>query len=297
MPSRFAQFGGAAGADAALREMIAERLMAEEAQRKQAIELHKLGQADRGLDLEGGRLGLDRDKFGQQQTEYTEGAPMRTASLEDVKSQTGYRLGAPMREADARAQQGMMAENKRLADEAAAKTQHGYRLGEITAQGNQQARVAGIRTAGAAGGSNVTGPYSQERALRTRQSVKELMGKVNRRTTGMGSLLSGIPESGARNFKAELDTLKANIAFNELTQMRAASKTGGALGQVSERELALLTATLGALDAGQSPENLRQQLQKVDDSIARWETAQSGQAVQGAAVEFDFVDGKLVQRR
>lgn len=127
------------------------------------------------------------------------------------------------------------------------------------------------------GGTPGTSPYATERAQRTIQSVDAIMGKVNGRTTGYGSLLSGLPESDARDFKAELDTLKANIAFNELTAMREASKTGGALGQVSERELQLLESALGALDAGQSQEALKANLTKIKTSVQRWQDAQKTQ--------------------
>jgi hypothetical protein len=51
--------------------------------------------------------------------------------------------------------------------------------------------------------------------------------------------------------------------------MRAASKTGGALGQVSDREGALLQSSLGALDIGQSPTQFKAQLKKIKDSITR----------------------------
>ncbi len=113
--------------------------------------------------------------------------------------------------------------------------------------------------------------YSKERADRTIQDVDALMSQVGRTTTGFGSLLSSMPESGARNFKAQLDTLKANIAFNELTAMREASKTGGALGAISERELTLLTSALGALDQGQSPDDFKKQLAKIKESVQRWQ--------------------------
>lgn len=117
-------------------------------------------------------------------------------------------------------------------------------------------------------------PYATERAGRTVQSVDELMGKVNRWTTGFGSLLANLPESDALDFESQLDTLKANIAFNELAQMREASKTGGALGAVSEREMQLLQSTLGALNAKMKPESLKAQLQKVKESVNRWQEAQ-----------------------
>lgn len=128
------------------------------------------------------------------------------------------------------------------------------------------------------GANGEASPYSTERALRTVQSVDELMGKVGGNTAGYGSLLANLPATDARNFKAELDTLKANVAFNELTAMREASKTGGALGQISDRESQLLMSALGALDAGQSPENLKAQLQKVKASVQRWQAAQNGAA-------------------
>lgn len=116
--------------------------------------------------------------------------------------------------------------------------------------------------------------YASERAFRTVQSVDELMGQANGWNTGYGSLLSSIPQTEARHFRSQLDTLKANIAFNELTQMREASKTGGALGQVSDREGALLQSALGALDQAQTAGQLKEQLQKIKASVQRWEQAQ-----------------------
>ena len=55
--------------------------------------------------------------------------------------------------------------------------------------------------------------------------------------------------------------------------MREASKTGGALGQVSNIELNLLQSALGALDAGQSPENMKAQLTRIKESVGRWQRA------------------------
>jgi hypothetical protein len=117
-------------------------------------------------------------------------------------------------------------------------------------------------------------PYQEERAYRTIQSVNELLDQVNNKTTGWGAFLLGkLPESEARNFASQLETLKANIAFNELTAMREASKTGGALGNVSDKESSLLTNALGALDQMQSPEQFKIQLNKIKDSVKRWQDA------------------------
>lgn len=118
-------------------------------------------------------------------------------------------------------------------------------------------------------------PYVRERAIRTLQSVTELLPKVGMTTAGFGTDLAAmVGGTSARDFRAELETLKSNIITAELTAMREASKTGGALGQVSDREASFLSASLGALDPGQSPENLRTQLQKVGESLKRWYRAQ-----------------------
>lgn len=147
-----------------------------------------------------------------------------------------------------------------------------HELQQIAASGAQARQTAAARQPG----TPSTSPYAQERATRTIQSVDELIGKVNNWSAGAGSLLANVPMTDARSMKAQLDTLKANIAFNELTEMREASKTGGALGSVAVRELALLESTLGALDQGMRPEDLVAQLQKVKDNIQRWQAAKGG---------------------
>lgn len=82
---------------------------------------------------------------------------------------------------------------------------------------------------------------------------------------GYGAKLSALPESSARDFQSTLNTIKANLGFEELQAMRDASPTGGALGQVSEREIAFLQAMQGNLDASQSPEQLAKVLTEIQD--------------------------------
>ena len=57
-----------------------------------------------------------------------------------------------------------------------------------------------------------------------------------------------VPASEQKSVSNAVDTLKANVAFDRLQKMRDQSKTGGALGQVSEKELRLLEANLASLD-------------------------------------------------
>ena len=79
----------------------------------------------------------------------------------------------------------------------------------------------------------------------------------------VGSLLSNIAGTEARDFESRLTTIKANIGFDKLQAMRDASPTGGALGQVSEMELRQLNASMGNLENSQSPEQLRENLMAV----------------------------------
>lgn len=141
-------------------------------------------------------------------------------------------------------------------------------------QGGSGSQLAGTQSA-----------YSAERAQRVVQSIDELDKLVSPWTTGYGSLFAKMPASDARQFARKLDTLKANIAFNELTQMREASKTGGALGNVAIRELELLESTLGALDAGMDGKDLKAEFKKIKKSVQRWNTAASGQGGQPAAAK------------
>lgn len=127
-------------------------------------------------------------------------------------------------------------------------------------------------------GKNQPSEYSIERATRTVQSVDELLIQADKYPGIFGrSAAVPVPDflrSGEfRNFKAQLNTLESNIAFGELTAMREASSSGGALGQVSDRESKLLASALGALDMSQDPAMFKAQLQKIKDSIQRWQNA------------------------
>ena len=84
---------------------------------------------------------------------------------------------------------------------------------------------------------------------RTIANVQEAIEQVTPGTTGIrGALTSGIPGTKSKALKNQIKTVQANLGFDTLTSMRAASKTGGALGQVSERELDLLISAVESLD-------------------------------------------------
>ena len=83
-------------------------------------------------------------------------------------------------------------------------------------------------------------------------------------TSGLGGRIAQyIPGSGGYDLQRKFDTLRSAIGFDKLQDMRDKSPTGGALGQVSERELTQLNAALGSLDIGQSGDQLRQNVADV----------------------------------
>lgn len=83
-------------------------------------------------------------------------------------------------------------------------------------------------------------------------------------TTGtLGQWLSGVGGVKAHDVAESLKTIGANVGFGELQQMRDNSKTGGALGSISDSEGALLRAVKGSLEQGQTKDQLKANLQRV----------------------------------
>lgn len=85
-------------------------------------------------------------------------------------------------------------------------------------------------------------------------------------TTGIvGNVAAINPESQAAELRRQIDVLKSNASIENLTAMRQASPTGGALGSVTERENAMLASKTGALDP--SSPNFMQQLDDYERTL------------------------------
>lgn len=89
---------------------------------------------------------------------------------------------------------------------------------------------------------------------------------ANPDAAGFGSLLRRLPTSDAQRVAALLDTIRANVAFNALQEMRANSPTGGALGNVSNVELQLLHESLNPLNQAMTADSLRDSLGKIEET-------------------------------
>lgn len=83
--------------------------------------------------------------------------------------------------------------------------------------------------------------------------------------TGLRGALPNIPGGDAANAQSLLATLKSQVGFGVLQDMRNNSKTGGALGAVSDAEGKRLENNLAALEKAQSLEQFQAQLKKIVD--------------------------------
>jgi hypothetical protein len=122
--------------------------------------------------------------------------------------------------------------------------------------------------AAAAEREGVTQQQAAQKETVISKSVDFLVGKID-----AGGLFN-LPEAGivgnvlgalgvnqdAVDFKNELASVQANVAFDRLQQMRDASKNGGALGSVTEGELDLLMSSYGNLKQSTSPKKLKENL-------------------------------------
>lgn len=95
-------------------------------------------------------------------------------------------------------------------------------------------------------------------------TIDEALKNIDWTTAGfVGGMASNIQGTAAYDLGEMLNTIKANIGFDKLQAMRDASPTGGALGQVSEFENRLLQSVRGSLQQGQSPAQLKKNLERV----------------------------------
>lgn len=135
-------------------------------------------------------------------------------------------------------------------------------LGERAAQTQERERKRGVERIEAAQAVENSSVNLDRLASEARAIAKD---PALSRITGVPGRLPNIPGGDAADVQARLETLKSQAGFAVLQAMRDASKTGGALGNVSNFEVQALQNNLAALDTNQSPEAFRRSLQQVID--------------------------------
>ena len=120
-------------------------------------------------------------------------------------------------------------------------------------------------------------------------------------TAGFGAeTMAKIGGTDAADLEAALQTITSAVGFKRLQDMRDASPTGGALGQVSERELAQLNAALGSISQKQSPEQLKKNLLRIKDHYRKAVNAinaqrlafQQGKSFKNEQEALDFINSQ-----
>jgi len=105
-----------------------------------------------------------------------------------------------------------------------------------------------------------------------RGDVKKAIGLVKPETTGALASTKDLPFFGGSTASGRLAnalaTIKANVGFDNLQTMRDNSPTGGALGAVTEKEIAFLQAMQGSLEQSQTAADLKANLQRLDQFFA-----------------------------
>ena len=105
---------------------------------------------------------------------------------------------------------------------------------------------------------------------------KEELGEIGKaqqlatsgRTGWQGAAAKYVPGTPAFVLAQHLNTIKANIGFDRLQQMRQESPTGGALGAIAVQELQWLQSVLGSFDQGQDDKTLHANLQRLKGILA-----------------------------
>ena len=92
-----------------------------------------------------------------------------------------------------------------------------------------------------------------------------------------------IPATDAYTLSNIIQSVKANLSFDELQRMRDASPTGGALGQVSNIEIGLLQNAVAALNPAVGEEEFKEQL-----NIVRKHYSNVRNIILGKSVKLDF---------
>ena len=82
-----------------------------------------------------------------------------------------------------------------------------------------------------------------------------------------GSSITPTIRQASKSFENDFAVLKNTLALQALAEMRAASKTGGAVGNVTEKEYDILASKFGTLNTTDSPEKVEAELKSILEQL------------------------------
>lgn len=131
---------------------------------------------------------------------------------------------------------------------------------EILAEAEAESRRQGLR---ASRQSKIGGIVIED--INRYRDLVENQGVFTPVTGALGEIVGNIAGTPAADARSLANTIGANIQFEALDQMRKESKTGGALGSITQNELKDLRDTLGSIAASQSDEQLLYNLNRLEN--------------------------------
>lgn len=148
--------------------------------------------------------------------------------------------------------------------------------------GGQAGGATGAGTGTGVGIKEIPTAASQEEKISQAEALNELTSKtrdvkniiseskslISPYTTGYGSFLSVLPLTDAKTLQNNINTIKSNLAFAQLTALKEASKTGASgLGAVTRNEFEALQSTISQLDP--QSKNFASDLDRIDKAYTR----------------------------
>lgn len=148
--------------------------------------------------------------------------------------------------------------------------------GEITKTKNKENRINDLRNKMPKAQSTLV--TMREKSQRITSDIDEVIADLESMAVPQGRVLSQyLPLTKANSINKKLESIKANFFVDELTEMRANSPTGGAVGNASDAEGNRLSNARAALDLNiQLPdllENLKQAREATSGAVLRMEDA------------------------
>ena len=268
LKAKAAQFAQAGDQRTAMTLVLKARQMEAEEQ-KALIEQRKAILSERKQEFQ------EQDAMDFKRQQLQQAYAIAKERAEDSRNSSADRVAAQREATAARVELGKLALAMKQGN-GLGKPPAGYRY---TADGNLEPIPGGPKDMTSK--NKAISETAEMKAKLVTQKVDEALKETGFFSTGLtGEVLGMIPGTGAYDLDATLDTIKANLGFNELQAMRQASPTGGALGQVAVRELEMLQATIASLKKGQSQAKLRNGLAQVKTHYGNWKKAVDASAAQ-----------------
>jgi hypothetical protein len=293
--------GGAAGGGEMLQQVLARKLQEQQVLAQQKFAQAKLAEEVRQADMQnqvqqgnlalgGRRVGLDEAQFTEGNKRYTDEAPLRAVGLRLHTAQAGELERKPQ---DEQAQRDFTMGRD--------KTQHGYQMQEIGAQGANQMRLLNARVAGAQAAKAPSADQQQNEVADTLALIDRIQSDPSM-THGVGPVdqyVGGVINgdvTGVNRFKSLHDQLVGKMSLAQAGKLKGQ-------GQISDKERAMLASAATALNRGLSEKDYLTELQNVRGQFQRMQggggvvASPAAGGNLAAAQEYDYVPGKgLVPR-